>query len=76
MAYNYSKLIGRIIEKCGTQAAFAKQMGLSERSISLKLNNKIKFKQNEIQRAIEILNLRSCDIGIYFFTLEVQNKRQ
>lgn len=35
MLYNYSKLIGRIIEKFCTQAEFAKAMGLSERSIYL-----------------------------------------
>ena len=46
MAYEYGKLIGRIIEVCGTRAEFAKQMGLSERTISLKLNGKIDWKQN------------------------------
>ena len=39
MPYDYSKLNGRIVEKCGTQANFAEMMGLSERTISLKLNN-------------------------------------
>ena len=38
MAYDYAKLNGRIIEKCGTQAVFAERMGLSERTVSLKLN--------------------------------------
>ncbi len=40
MPYNYSKLLGRIVEKVGTQGKFAEQMKLSERSISLKLNGK------------------------------------
>ena len=53
MAYDYAKLNGRIIEKCGTQAVFAERMGLSERTISMKLNNKIAFKQPEIQKAFE-----------------------
>ena len=52
MAYDYSKLNGRIVEKCGTRANFAEMMGLSERTISLKLNNKISFKQPEIQKAL------------------------
>ncbi len=73
MAYDYAKLNGRIAEKCGTQAAFAEKMGLSERSISLKLNNKIAFKQPEIQRALEILDLASSEIQAYFFTFKVQN---
>lgn len=73
MAYDYAKLNGRIVEKCGTQAVFAEKMGLSERSISLKLNNKIAFKQPEIQRALDVLGLVSEEIQEYFFTLKVQS---
>jgi len=36
MAFDYSKLNGRIVEKCGSQGNFARQMELSERSISIK----------------------------------------
>ncbi len=66
--YDYSKLRGRILEICGTTLEFAKQMKLSQRSISLKLNNKLYFKQNEIQRAVEILSIKDEDINLYFFT--------
>ena len=55
MAYDYAKLNGKIVEKCGTQAVLAERMGLSERTISLKLNNKVAFKQPEIQKALPIL---------------------
>ena len=48
MAYDYSKLLGRITEKFGTQARFSGAMGMSERSLSLKLNSKVPFKQPEI----------------------------
>ena len=48
MAYDYSKLLGRITEKFGTQARFSGAMGMSERSLSLKLNSKVTFKQPEI----------------------------
>lgn len=41
MSYNYSKLRGRVVEKFGTQRAFAKQLDLSERSISRKLSGKV-----------------------------------
>ena len=45
MPYNYSKLLGRIVELCGTQAVFSQKMQLSERSVSLKLNGKRAWKQ-------------------------------
>ena len=72
MAYDYAKLNGKIVEKCGTQAVFAERMGLSERTISFKLNNKVAFKQPEIQKALPILGLTESDIQAYFFTLKAQ----
>lgn len=69
MPYNYSKLLGRIVEKVGTQGEFAAAIGLSERSVSLKLNGKVGWKQTEIEKACEILSIdREC-IGDYFFTM-------
>lgn len=72
MAYDYSKLLGRITEKFGTQAKFAEAMELSERSLSLKLNGKVGFKQNEITKACPLLDLSETEITSYFFTLKVQ----
>ncbi len=72
MAYDYSKLMGRITEKFGTQGRFAAEMGMSERSLSLKLNGKVPFKQPEISKACSVLEIAEADIYPYFFTLEVQ----
>jgi hypothetical protein len=73
MAYDYSKLNGRIVEKCGTQAVFADRMGLSERTVSLKLNNKVAWKQPEMQKAAVILEFPETEIQTYFFTMKVQS---
>ena len=73
MAFDYNKLRGRIVEKFGNQSEFANAMGLSERTISLKINGKRPWKQEEILKAIQILGLTDDDIQDYFFTLKVQN---
>jgi transcriptional regulator with XRE-family HTH domain len=72
MAFNYQKLLGRITEKMGSQAEFARRMELSERTISLKLNGKVPFKQNEIVKASNLLEIDNSDIAAYFFTVYVQ----
>ncbi|OUQ32056.1 DUF739 family protein [Massilimicrobiota timonensis] len=73
MSYEYSKLKGRIVEKCGNQQNFAKLMGLSERTVSLKLNNERKFTQPDIDKALTILEIPIEEIKDYFFTPKVQN---
>lgn len=72
MIYDYSKLLGRIVEKVGTQARFAEMLGRSERTISLKLNNKISWTQEEMLKACEILKINLTDIHLYFFARIVQ----
>lgn len=72
MAFDYSKLRGRIIEKFGTQGCFSRVLGVSERTLSLKLNNKIFFSQDEISKISELLNISPDKIQVYFFKKEVQ----
>ena len=73
MQYDYSKLIGRIIEIFGTRSAFAEKMDISNRTLSLKLNNKIAWKQPEMEKAANLLLFPLSDIQVYFFTLKVQS---
>ncbi len=73
MSYDYSRLKGKIIEKYGSNAKFAEDMEWSERTLSLKLNNKVAWKQPEIVKAIDLLSLDENDITGYFFKLKVQN---
>lgn len=67
MSFNYSKLLGRITERYGTQYNFAKAMGISEHSLSVKLNNKTPWKATEIVKATELLKIDTDDIPSYFF---------
>ncbi|MBR2226736.1 MAG: DUF739 family protein [Bacteroidales bacterium] len=67
MPYNYSKLVGKITEVFGTQLRFAEAMGLSERTISLKLNSKVEWKQREMSKACGLLGIPVIDIPAYFF---------
>lgn len=72
MIFDYSKLRGRIIEMFGTQCNFAKAIGLSERTLSCKLNNKIPFTQPEIILISKLLKIHMSDLNEYFFALKVQ----
>ena len=72
MAFNYDKLRGKIIEKFGTQGRFAKAIGVSERTLSLKLNNKIFFSQDEIAKISDVLEITFDKIQEYFFVEKVQ----
>ncbi|HDG5562295.1 TPA: DUF739 family protein [Staphylococcus aureus] len=75
MCFDYSALIGRIIEKYGNRYAFAYAIGLSERSLSLKLNDKIGWRDSEIAKACELLSIAREEIQVYFFNYKVQNNR-
>ena len=70
MKFDYSKLLGKITEVCGTQAVFANSMNLSERSISLKLNNKEYFAEEEIVKAMKVLKIKENEVSDYFFKLK------
>lgn len=71
MAFNYSKLKGRIIEKYGSQVAFVKAFGVSENTFSLKMNNKVRFTTDDITQIVGMLDIPETAIGEYFFTPKV-----
>lgn len=73
MAYDYSKLSGKIREVFGTNGAFAKAMDLSERTVSLKMTSKVGWKQQEIDKALELLGIPSEEVGTYFFKRKVHS---
>ena len=74
--FDFSKLRGRIREKYNTETAFCKAMELSHNTLSKKLNGKIHFVQDEIDRAIVLLEIPDAEISAYFFTEKVQEAEQ
>lgn len=76
MSFSYNKLRGKIKEVFGTQANFAKALGISTSVLSLKLNNVSEFTQKEILKAMRLLKVAPAEIDAYFFTLEVRKTEQ
>ena len=72
MAFEYSKLRGRIVEKYGTAEAFSKAMGTNAVTVSMLLNNHQEWRPSKILKACEVLDIDPADIGKYFFTVEVK----
>lgn len=66
--YQYRKLIGRIIEVYGTRKAFADALGMSENSLSLKLNGKTRFSQEDIVEWSKLLDISQDEYGSFYFT--------
>lgn len=64
---SYSKLKGRIVEKFGSQSAFAAAMGWREALLSAKLNNKSQWAFTEAMKACELLEIHPNEAHLYFF---------
>lgn len=73
MSFDYSKLKGRIVEKVGTRKKFADKMGWSQRTTSLKMQGQISWTQDDISKAIDVLDIDPKEIPIYFFKAKVQS---
>ena len=72
MPYDYSKLDGKITEVFGARYNFAKAMGMSERSLSLKMTCQRPWKDTQISKAAQLLGISQLELGLYFFKLKVQ----
>lgn len=65
--FDYSKLLGRIKEKFGTQEKLAEKSQMSLVSLNKKLNNVVDFTQSDIYCLSELLEIEELEIGKYFF---------
>lgn len=74
MRFDYSKLKGKIVEVYGSQKAFAKALGVSEHTMSVRLNNKKAWTYQEIIKTVELLKLSPFELSQCFFTPEVEQE--
>lgn len=72
MSYDYRRLKGKIVEVFGNQKVFAGAMEWSERTCSLKLSNKVFWRQPEISRAAKLLGISFNEIQDFFFKLNAE----
>lgn len=65
--YNYSRLLKKMREKSLTQEEIAWKIGKNPSTINLKLKNKNRFLQDEMEQILSCLNVDISDIHLYFF---------
>lgn len=65
--YIYDDLKGKIRARYKTQDNFATALGISNATLSAKLNCKTEFTHDEIARCVDLLGLSKDDIPQYFF---------
>lgn len=68
IAFDFSKLKGRIKEKFDTQERFAAELGVSVPALIKKLNNKSQFNQSEIDKSRILLEIPNDELDQYFFS--------
>ncbi len=71
MTFDFKKLRGKMIEKYGTQADFAKAYGVSNTTLSCKMQNKRPFTTRDILKMVKMLDIPKEEVGVYFFTEKV-----
>lgn len=73
MAFDYSKLRGKIKEVFGTQEKFADAMSMSTVTLSAKLNGRVNWTQAEMNLTCDLLGVPYEFIPILFFTKKVKS---
>lgn len=69
--YNYDKLRKKFKELGIKEKEVAKELGISKSTLSLKLNNRAIFSQDEILKILLMLNLSDSETKEYFLTQKV-----
>lgn len=71
MNFDHSKLLGRIIEKFGSQRALCAYIGWTESKLSARLNNLVQFDAEEMYLLArpDVLDIPAEEFPAYFFAL-------
>ena len=64
----YSKLREKIAGRFKSMQSFAKSVGISSASLSLRLNGKRQWKGNEIVAVCQVLDIPLEEAHLYFFS--------
>lgn len=67
MSYDYTNLKRRMMEKGYNQSSLCAELGMNEGVFSLRINSERAFRQGEIEKICEILDIKPKDISAYFF---------
>ena len=67
--YDYSLLLGKIINKFGTRYEFAEELGVTPQTLINKLKNRQPWDQYQIENCCKLLDIPRSKIGEYFFTI-------
>ena len=70
--FDFRLLTALIIAIFGSRQAFAKALGITKGTLSMRLNNKSRWPYEDILKACDLLSIDPKDIGIYFFTRKVR----
>lgn len=71
MVKTFPKLRGRIIEKFGSQVAFAQEVGSTDVTITNKLNGRYDISMPDIIKWSKALEITKDEVGSYFFADEL-----
>lgn len=70
--FETERLQARIKEKFGSQAAFARAIGMERSTVKKILDEGREWKGSKLYEAIKVLEISSDDIDSYFFTPAVE----
>ena len=71
MQFDHSKLLGRIVEKFGTQRALCAHIGWTESKLSARINNQVQFDADEMYLLAgkDVLDIPAEEFTAYFFAV-------